>query len=281
MAIDNFIPSVWSARLISANDKALVFGSIANRDYEGDISAFGDSVRINEIGDITIGTYTKNSTSVTPEVLDDAQKVLEINQSKYFAFEVDDIDRAQQKPRVMDEAMRKAAYGLADAADQYIASLHADAGIKTGLGTDGAPIEITSSNVLDYISLMGQKMDENNVPTLDRWMVAPPWFFHKINLAKIDLQNPNQDHLVNGHMGRVFGINLFMSNNVANTTATKYKILAGVRDSISFASQLLKMEAYRPEGAFSDAMKGLYVYGAKIVKPDSTALLTANNGTES
>lgn len=281
MAIDNFIPSVWSARLIKANDKALVFGSVANRDYEGEISGFGDSVRINEIGDVTVSTYTKNTTSITPETLTDAQRVLQINQAKYFAFEVDDIDKAQQKPKVMDEAMRKAAYALADEQDQYIASLHADAGIISGLGTTTTPIEITSSNVLDYISLVGQKMDESNVPTMDRWMICPAWFFHKINLAKIDLQNPNQDHIVNGHMGRIFGINLFMSNNVVNTSSAKYKLIGGVRDSISFASQLVKIEAYRPEGAFSDAVKGLALYGAKVVKPDSTVCCTFNNGTES
>ena len=281
MAIDNFIPSVWSARLIKANDKALVFGSVANRDYEGDISNFGDTVKISELGDITVATYTKNTTSISPETLTDAQRNLQINQAKYFAFEVDDVDKAQQKPKVMDEAMRKAAYALADQQDQYIASLHADAGITSDLGTTTTPIEITSSNVLDYISLVGQKMDESNVPTLDRWMICPAWFFHKINLAKIDLQNPNQDHIVNGHIGRVFGINLFLSNNFVNTTSTKYKLIAGVRDSISFAGQLVKIEAYRPEGAFSDAVKCLALYGAKVVKPDSTVCLTANNGTES
>ena len=180
MSLDNFIPSVWSNQLIRSNEKALVYGNVANRNYEGDISKFGDQVRINEIGAVTVASYVKNTTVITPETLEDAQKVLLINQAKYFAFEIDSIDKAQQKPKVMAAAMAEAGYALKDAADQYIASLHAGAGITTGLGTTATPIEITSANVLDYISLCNQKFDENNVPTLDRYMVCPPWFFHKI-----------------------------------------------------------------------------------------------------
>lgn len=281
MAVDNFIPEIWANRIIQANDKALVYGSVVNRDYEGEIRQYGDTVHINEIGDVTIGTYTKNSTTITPENLTDAQRSLVIDQSKYFAFEVDDIDKAQTKPKIMNEAMRKAGYGLRDDADQYIAGLHGDAGITSGLGTTATPIEVTSANVLDYISLVGQKMDEGNIPTSGRWMVAPAWFFHKINLAKIDLQNPNQDLITNGHMGRVFGVELYMSNNVVNTSSAKYKILCGDRSAISFAQQILSLEAYRPENAFSDAVKGLMVYGAKVVKPSNLVCFTANNGTES
>jgi hypothetical protein len=281
MAIDNFIPEIWTARILSANDKALVYGSVVNRDYEGEISGFGDTVHINEIGDVTIATYTKNSTSISPETLTDAQRSLLINQSKYFAFEVDDIDKAQQKPKVMNEAMRKAGYGLRDNADAYIASLHGEAGIVSSLGTTTTPIEITSANVLDYISLISQKMNEANISSVGRWMVAPPFFFHKINLAKIDLQTPNQELITNGHMGKVFGIDMYMSNNVVNTSSAKYKILAGNREAISFAQQILSVEAYRPEASFSDAVKGLMVYGAKVVKASNLVCLTANNGTES
>jgi len=280
MSIDNFIPAVWSAQLIRANEKALVYGNVANRNYEGEISAFGDQVRINEIGAVSVATYTKNSTVISPETLEDAQRILEINQAKYFAFEIDNIDKAQQKPKVMNDAMSEAGYALRDAADQYIAALHDEAGIISGLGTTGTPIEINSSNIIDYISLVGQKMNENNVPTIDRYMICPPWFFNKLNLAKITLQNPNENFLVEGHMGRVLGINLFMSNNVVNTSSTKYKIIGGVGNSISFAAQILDMQAYKPESAFSDAVKGLYVYGAKVVRPDNTVCLTANIAAE-
>ena len=151
MSLDNFIPSVWSAQLIRANEKALVYGNVANRNYEGEISAFGDQVRINEIGAVTVADYVKNSTVIAPETLDDAQRILEINQAKYFAFEIDSIDKAQQKPKVMNDAMQEAGYALKDAADQYIASLHGEAGIISGLGTTGTPIEINSSNIIDYI----------------------------------------------------------------------------------------------------------------------------------
>src|SRR4030043_236938 len=135
MTIANFIPAVWSANILVALRKVLVFAGLVNADYEGDITGFGDRVKINEIGEINISDYTKNS-DITWQDLDDAQKELIINQAKYFAFQIDDIDRAQAKPKLITQAMSDGAYGLKDAADAFMASKHNEAGIVTGLGTN-------------------------------------------------------------------------------------------------------------------------------------------------
>ena len=129
MSLDSFIPTIWSNELLVSLTKALIFGqpNVANRDYEGEIRAAGDTVKINAIGPVTIGNYTKNTNISDPEELNDAQTTLEITQQKYFNFQVDDIDRAQQTPQVMAQAMQESAYGLRNEADTFLAGLLAAA----------------------------------------------------------------------------------------------------------------------------------------------------------
>lgn len=282
MALEGFIPSVWSGELLLNLEKSHVYGAVANRNYEGEIRNYGDEVLINEIGEITISDYSSNSTTITPQVLDDAQKKLKIDQSKYFAFKVDDIENAQSKPKVMNGAMRRSAYGLRDVADQYIAGLYADAGIV--YGSDGTPQSITSATVVENFATIGEYLTNNNVPMEGRWAIIPPWLHTKLVLAKIDVVTDNSGVFDNGFVGRALGFNLYVSNNVqygsGGSATVKSKIMAGYDESISFASQILKMEAYRPESSFSDAVKGLYVYGAKVVRPDALCTMTASKGSE-
>src|ERR1044071_3169188 len=113
MSLNNFIATIWAARLLMNLNKAHVYAQdgVVNRDYEGDITGGGDTVKINSIGRVTIGSYTKNTNIGDPETLTDAQRSLLIDQQKYFNFQVDDVDKAQAKPSVMDEAMKEAGYG--------------------------------------------------------------------------------------------------------------------------------------------------------------------------
>ena len=127
MALTNFIPELWSDRLLVNLRKALVFGSLCQRDYEGELRNFGDTVKINEIGPVTVTAYTKTAT-LSYQTLSSAQKELKIDQASYFAFTIDDIDAAQVKPKLMDAAMNDAAYRIADTIDAFIAGLYAQAG---------------------------------------------------------------------------------------------------------------------------------------------------------
>jgi len=283
MALNNFIPEIWAARLLQNLLKSQVYTqeSVINRDYEGDIANAGDTVRINAIGEVTVGTYTKNTNIGDPETLDDASTTLLIDQSKYFNFQVDDVDRAQQRPKVMDGAMLQAAYALRDTADQYVAGLYTDiatanligttASPKTDLGTAGQPYK--------YLVDLGVLLDEANVPTDGRWVIVPPWF-HGLLLQDTKFVSSGssqaEDRLANGMIGEAAGFNIFKSNNVPNTSATKYRIMAGHPMAWSFAEQVNKIESYRPEKRFADAVKGLHLYGAKLVRPTAIAVLTAN-----
>ena len=283
MSLTSFIPEIWAGELLARLKEALVLKNVTNADYQGDIVNYGDVVKINQIGTVNIGTYTKDSTTLTRQNLNSAQKELKIDQSKYFDFEIDDIDQAQTKPKVMQEAMQEAAWGLANNADEYIAALYTDAGIVASLGTEATGIEITSINVVEYLSLLGQKMSENNVPGASRWVAAPPWFMAKVTLAKISLDTSNSEVFTNGYVGRAMGFDFFESNNISvKTAATNQgsRILAGYRGSITLAEQIKSVEPYRPEGAFSDALKGLYLYGAKVTRPSTLACLRADYTAE-
>ena len=285
MALTNFIPEIWSARLLQNLRKSLVYGQpgIINREYEGEIREAGDTVRINAIGPVTVDTYTRNSDLGTPEVLTDAQAVLTITEAKTFHFQVDDLDKVQQRPRVMDEAMREAADALADTLDQYIAAMYTEAATANLIGTTASPkTDVLSGGTTksyDYLVDLSVLLDESNVPSAGRWVVVPPWY-HGVLLKDSRFVSTGsgqaESRLANAVIGQAAGFTVIKSNNVPNTSAAKYRIIAGHNMAWTMAMQLAKIEAYRPEKRFADAVKGLQLYGAKVIRPQALAVLTAN-----
>ncbi len=280
MSVTNFIPTLWSARILKAIAKLLVYANVVNRDYEGEVRALGDKVKILEVGDVSITNYTRDG-ELTYETLADASKLLEITQAKNFAFRLDDADGAQAVPGLIDEAARKAGLGLLDVIDQYIAAFYSSAGITDDLGDDSTPLEIQSGNVISTLALIARKLDDEDVPEDGRFIVVPPWVIEDLRLAKAVWENPNTAILSTGYVGRFMNLEVFKSTNVPNTTGTKYKILAGTRAAISLALQLNKVEAIRLEKYFADGVRGLALYGGKVVQPDCLACATFNEAEES
>ncbi len=285
MSLNNFIPQIWSARLLAALDKALVYGqpTVVNREYEGEITAVGDTVRISSIGDVTIKDYTKNVDIDPPEELTDAQQMLNITQQKYFNFAVDDVDKVQTKPNVMEEAMRRSGYSLNDKVDQFLGGQYTGVPTANLIGDDTTPkiptANTATTSFYEYLVDLGVILSENNIPKDQRFAVIPPWCHGLLQKDErfVKVGNlPVEQRLLNGMIGRAAGFDILESNNTPQTSGTKYKIIAGHPMACSFAQQILKMEAFRPEKRFSDAVKGLQVYGAKLVRPYAWAVLTAN-----
>lgn len=293
MSLDNFIPTIWSGNFLSAFQKASVFTSpgIINRNWEGEIRDKGDRVKLTQIGDPSISDYTKNSSTLTFETLEDASLFLEINQCKSFSFAIDDVDKAQANGDVMALAMERAAYKMKDTVDAFIAGLHASAGVTSGLGTTAAPLTVTAkatsgSNIsmVEFLSIVQQALDDANCPTDGRFIVLPPKIRAKLNLGAIMSVTNNatqtQTAFTNGMIGQAMGFSIYVSNNVVNTSAAKYKILAGVNQAITYAEQINKVEALRIQAAFSDGLKGLMLYGAKVVQPYGLACATVSAAAE-
>jgi hypothetical protein len=277
-----FIPTVWAARLLTALEKSLVYGqaNVSNRDYEGEIREAGNTVKIASVGDVTIGDYTKDTDISEPQILTDSEQSLLIDQSKYFNFYVDSIDRAQQNVNVLDEAMRRSAWGLREKADTFLASVM-EAAVAAGnkIGSTATPKVPTKDDAYEYLVDLGVLLDESDVPIDGRFVVVPAWFhglllkderFIKAGTFRSDAA------LANGEVGEAAGFKILKSNNVPNTTATKYKIIAGHSIATAYVEQVVDLQTYKPEKRFGDAVKGLHVYGAKVVRPTALAMLIAN-----
>lgn len=262
----NFIPTIWSARLLANLDKNLVALQFVNRDYEGEITAYGDTVKINQLGDITIKDYTGADID-DPEELDSTQQTLAIDQAKYFNFAVKDVDKVQANVNLLDGSMGRAAYAMADVVDQDIfGTMVTEATSKKG--SVSAPIEIDVTNAYDQLVDLGVFLDEKNVPKVGRKIALPHWYLGM--LAKDARFTKDLNILANGVVeGATVGrFQLLASNNLKTATGGVVHCPAGTDQATTFANQIVETEAYRPEKNFSDAVKGLNVWGRKVVQPD-------------
>jgi hypothetical protein len=277
MSVNNFIPEIWSASVFDTFKKNLVFGSLANTDYQGEIKQYGDTVRINEIGDITINAYTKNSTTaITVQELADSQQVLTVDRARYWGFKIDDLDQAQTNPKLMAKAMERAAYNLKDETDSYLATLISTGNFFSGtnsteLGSTTTALSAASTAVVVAFSWYDRIMNQNNVPTNGRWIVVPPAIAQQLVNARIIAETANTQVMNEGtrSIGNFYGFDVFVSNNVYGVPSSQWHVIAGHSAGLTFAGQLTKVEAYRDQNSFSDVVRGLYVYGAKITRPNA------------
>lgn len=280
MAVTSFIPEIWNARLLNALRADLVYTNLFNRNYEGEIRQAGDTVHINTITDISIKDYTRNTDIDNPEQLTTADQTLVVDQAKYYNFYLNDVDKAQALPGLIDAAMASASHGLAEAVDKYLAGLLAAASgtITTGLGSTSTPLTVTASSAYELLVDMKTAMDKANVPKMGRKVVLPPEFegFMLKDARFAANGGKGENRLENGAVARAAGFDIYISNNVPNTSGAKYKVIASTQESNTYAEQLVKTEAYRREKGFDDGVKGLLVYGAKIIRPAAVAVATVN-----
>lgn len=285
MGLENFTPAIWSGEILVALETAHRYAAagVVNRAYEGLITEQGDRVKINSVGDVTIKSYAKNTDLEDPEELMAAQQELIIDQANYFNFAVDDVDTVQNNAPVLEEAARRAAYGLRDTTDEYMSALMVAAiGSANQIGSESSPKTDlgTAGNAYEYLVDLGVLLDENDTPEDGRWVIVPAWF-HGL-LVKDERfvsfgTGQNAETLRNGMVGAAAGFTIYKSNKAPKTTATtKFKVVAGHPFATTYAEQILKVEPFRPEKRFSDAVKGLHVYGAKVVRPANLAMLIAN-----
>lgn len=287
MTINSIISEIWASRLLYNLNKNLVYAqpTVCNRDYTGDIANMGDTVHINGIGPVTVRPYVKNTPIAAPETLSDASTALLIDQGDYFNFAIDDADKAQIQPKVMDAAMAEAAYGISEVADDYIASIMvASISESNKIGSDATPVipytdKVDGLTAFDYLVDLSTKLNEANVPKMGRWVIVPPWFTG--NLVKSDnfsnvSASGSPEALRNGYVSRVAGFDVLESNSVPNTEGTLYKIVAGYSGAVTYAEQISSVELYRPDDRIADACKGLHIYGSKVIRSSGLALMTAN-----
>lgn len=265
MSVNNFIPTVWSENLLHALDRKYVGVANCNREFEGDIREKGNKVKILGLGSVVVSNYTKNTNISTPDTLSDSACELSIDQAKYFNFQIDDIDKAQAAPKIMDAAMKNAANALAMTADRYVYSLYAQA------GTTITETTTTENNILSLLIDARTALQNFNVLNAEDIVIeVSPVIAGLILKAKINLSTDNTAAMENGYLGSFGGSKIYVTNNlhISNVGQISYqKCLVRSKRAIAFAEQLSEIEAYRPELRFADAVKGLHLYGAKVVYP--------------
>lgn len=302
MSLNHFIPEIWSGQLLVQLQKTLVYGALFNSDYEGEIRDMGDTVRINAFGDINIYSYSKDTAINAPQSLSDAQTTLTISQAKYYNFAIDDVDKAQQNPKIMGQAMAWAAYRMKDTMDQYYAGFYTDAPSVNLIGSSGSPVTPslpTQTNIgggttlYDYLVLLGQLLTQSLTPEQGRWAVIPPWGTSMLKqdirftgyntaAARETIQSGNLDasngQARDGYVGEIDGMDIYQSVNAPHLSGTSGiagsvdVFMAGHSMALTKAEGLNKVEAFRPPDKFSDAVKGLCLYGAKTIRPSQLAV---------
>lgn len=288
MAIDGFNPTKWSTSFLYNLNRRHVHADVMNRDFEGEVK-HAANLKISSIGRVTVKDYTRNAgagnTAASPtiagidrpEILKGSSLFLTVDQQKYFNFEIDDIDAWQQTPALMDKAMKEAAYAMENVVDLFcnstIQSSVSTTNILTArtIGTGAG-----DSDAYELLVDMVTRLRENDVYD-DPWAIVPPWFTGMLQKDERFVGNgtdANMRVLLNGQIGRAAGCDIRESNNLSGATAGTlavsggaYTILVGVKAAATFAEQVDKIEHFRPQDGFNDAVKGLHNYGAKVTRP--------------
>jgi hypothetical protein len=287
----NFIPEIWSSKLIANFYDATVCAAISNTDYSGEITAYGDKVNIRTTPELTIRDYQKGM-QLQVERPDKPKLTLNIDQGDYFAAVEDDIDRIQSDVNLMDAWTRDASEKMKIKIDAKVLTgiLPSISAINSGaaagrisgninLGATGSPIQLTKTNVIDYIVDSGAVLDEANAPESDRFLVIPAWvaaMIKKSDVKDASLTGDSQTPLRNGRLGTIDRYTVYVSHNlnrVIDSGNQCFSILAGHKMGLTFATQMTNMESIRAESTFGSIVRGLQVYGYQVVKPEALAKL--------
>jgi hypothetical protein len=278
-----FIPEIWSKKLIEKFYDATVLTAISNTNYEGEIRSQGDMVKIRTIPTLTINDYQSGQTLVNQRPESEIVELL-IDKGKYWSAIVDDVQDVQADLELMNMWAGDASEQMKIRVDtEVLGSIVPDfaaenkgaaAGRISGninLGATGTPLAVDKSNVLDVILDMGQVLDEQNRPETGRFLVMPYWattLLKKSDLKDASLTGDGSSPLRNGRVGMIDRFEIYQSNNlpkVVDGGQNAFNFIAGVKNGLTFASQLTKTESLRAESTFGNIMRGLQVYGYKVI----------------
>ena len=296
-----FMPKVYSKKVLNFFRKASVAEAITNTDYSGDISAFGDTVRIVKEPTITVYQYERGA-DVTQTKLTDMEETLTVDVANAFKFKVDDIEKSMSHINWKEVASSSAAYALKDAFDEgVIAELFS--GVSTSgpdhvLGADASAatqtmgqhqggsnsIDLTGSDgtgadPLDVMAFMARLLDEQNIPEEGRWFLAPPSWYEQLSQSSSKLMsvdfNAGQGSIRNGLVssGKLRGFDMYKSNNIAAASTASGKVICGHMSAAATAQAITQTEVIRDPDSFGDIVRGLHVYGADVLR--SEALVSA------
>ena len=272
MAYTNFKPQIWAADIIKEREDVIVAAKICNRDYEGTVKEFGDKVKINGVARPAIVDYSDETGLGDFQKLKDQSTMLEITQSKAFHFYVGDIDKRQAKGDMVSEEKKEAAAGLAEAMDSFIYSEI----LKTKGATKSAVESLSTANILSTIASGLSDLWKAGVPRNEVvYLECSPEAVAKLMLAKLIVDTDNTKTLVNGSIGklRTLNVSVEMSNNIPSYNTSGEYMIMRTKKAVTLAEQITEVKVYEPQNYFGEAIKGLQVYGAKVIRPKEVRII--------
>lgn len=273
-----FIPEIWSKKLNQMLEKNCVMMQCVNRNWEGEISQQGDTVKIITPADVTVSTLTSDNityTSLAPKSQD-----LVIDQKKFFAFKIDDVAKVQSNMDIMEAHLVNAKKAIEEVQDSYLLAMHTDVTESNTVGSESSPITLDKSTIYEHFVKLSLALKNSDAvhtgvrpwvvinPNIESYLLQSPEFIKAYNVADETLRD--------GAIGRIAGMDVLVSTNLTDID-NKYYVLAGTNDAITFASQLAKIESLRDKDSFSDLVRGLYLYGAKTVQPKALAKMIVSS----
>lgn len=276
-----FIPEIWSQKLNYLLSKQCVMLQCVNRNWEGEIKNQGDKVKIITPADVTISTL---SSTITYSELEPTSQELVIDQKKFFAFKINDIAKVQANADIMEAHLKNAKKAIEEVQDSYILSLHTNVETANTVGSDTSAITLDKTTIYSKFVELAKCLKNSNAVTsgVRPWVVINPTIESYLLQSSefIGAHNVADETLRDGAIGRIAGMDVLVSTNLTDVSG-KYYVLAGTNDAITFASQLAKIESLRDKDSFSDLVRGLYLYGAKVVQPKALAKMVITAPTDS
>ena len=293
---DAFMPAIYSQKVLKYFRRSSVVEAITNTDYAGEIENFGDTVKIIKEPTITVSAYTRGST-VNAQDLTDTEITLVVDQGNYFAFKVDDIEERQSHLNWEALATSSGAYALKKQYDYNVLSnINSNASTDTtNLGAASSAISCnTGDECANLVSTAARLLDEADVPEDGRWCVAPPQFYEILRQADAKLMDASvtgesTSALMNGAVTarKVHGFTLYQSNAIAvgstgsdstatfgpSSTSGETNVLFGHMSAVATASHIAKTEVVRDPNSFADIVRGLHVFGRKVLRPSGSGFI--------
>lgn len=276
-----FSPTIYSQKVQKYFRKASVVEDITNTDYFGEIANFGDTVNIIKEPVLTVSSLVRGQAIQAQDLVDD-QITLTVDKANYFAFKVDDIEEKQSHVNWESLATASAAYKLKDTYDtEVLLYIQQQVSAANLYGTSAAPLDVGFAagevSPLSVMNRLSRLLDQNNVPTENRWLVADPVFWEQVSDENskllMDWSNGQDGNKIlrNGLVspGEIRGFKCYKSNNTPLSTATVRTVLAGHMSSTATASQIAKTESYRDPNSFADIVRGMHLYGRKVLRTDA------------
>ncbi len=267
-----FIPEIWSKKLSTMLEKKCVMLQCVNRNYEGEISAQGDKVKIITPAQVAISTL--GTSAITYDELEPTSQELVIDQKKFFAFKINDVAQVQANSNIMESHLENARRAIEQVQDAYLLSQHTNVTTDNTVGADDSPISLDKTTIYKYFVDLAMKLKNSDAVGNGQrpWVVINPLVesFLLQSTEFIGAHNVADETLREGAIGRIAGMDVLVTTNLTDVDGKLY-VLAGTNEAITFASQLAKIETLRDKDSFSDLVRGLYLYGAKTVQPAALA----------